>query len=298
MTLFCDPQSGSCDLIPYFKRYVVPRSLLISDILLPSADVMFVGDGPSNSMVRVGIEVKKLDDLLDCVITNRFTDEQLTKMVRDYDELWLLIVDEFKPEEQSGYLVKRKRTSNTGHGKRVARRRRNDGMWVPASYQRAREQKYSTLIKWLGTVQRYMHAAGYSFNIWHVRDEDEAAQWCYAQYLWYNEKGFDRHKAMKGFSSATMDRRIDRKVDRPRAPIFLPKDVKERARSVQAYDGIGYESAVAIARAFESDHAIRNASVEEIAKVRVGGKVLGKRKAESLFKRMRGLKELKGAKTK
>lgn len=300
VTIFVDPQAGSCDLIPYFKRYVIPRSLLVSNVMLPSGDVSFTSkEDEHGRFLRIGIEVKKLDDVLKCFIDNRFTDVQLEKMAGtdgpgsgDYDEIWLLIIDDFKAEEGSGYLVKKRRVSYTGRGRYRARRGRGDGAWVPASYSDAHQQKYSTFIKWLGTIERFMQSAGYSFNIWNVHDEDEAARWCLAQYEWHNDKRFDQHKAMKGFSTADDDKRTKRKSDGStrRMPIFLPHDVKLRAKVIGQFDGVGYETAVAIARRFGNVQEMLTAGEGILSRIKVGKSVLGVKRATKLYNQIRGIK--------
>jgi hypothetical protein len=88
-----DSAAGSSSLLDY-----APLSSLATASILPSppfsdtrADVYFDGYGPSG-IVRVGIEVKRLTELVSALDDGRFQATQLPGLMYCYDIRWLLIV--------------------------------------------------------------------------------------------------------------------------------------------------------------------------------------------------------------
>lgn len=52
----------------------------------------------------IGVEVKKVNDAVQCMYTGRLADEQIPKMRAQYDVCYLLIEGVYRPEPQSGVL--------------------------------------------------------------------------------------------------------------------------------------------------------------------------------------------------
>lgn len=83
-----DIRAGSNDLIPLLRRRgvrdVEPATLFFGDIEI-------TGRGPEDRPVSIGIEHKKLPDLLQCIDNGRFVGHQLPGMLDIYEVNWLLV---------------------------------------------------------------------------------------------------------------------------------------------------------------------------------------------------------------
>jgi ERCC4-type nuclease len=79
-----DDRKGSIDLAAHLpkSRTKVTR--------LEFADVAFEGKGPDGP-IKVGIEYKKIPDVVDCIHSGRFAAHQLPGMAKDYDVIYLLV---------------------------------------------------------------------------------------------------------------------------------------------------------------------------------------------------------------
>jgi ERCC4-type nuclease len=66
-------------------------------------DVAFIGDGPQGPMT-VGMEVKKMGDLINCIESNRFTGHQLPGLKASYDVAYLVVVGEHRANWDTGEL--------------------------------------------------------------------------------------------------------------------------------------------------------------------------------------------------
>jgi len=66
---------------------------------LESADAAFIGQGPGKPMM-VGIELKGLSDVLQCIQNGRFSGGQLPKLLRDYDVVYLIVEGAWRPGKE------------------------------------------------------------------------------------------------------------------------------------------------------------------------------------------------------
>lgn len=81
-----DRRIGSEELAAPLKR----MGCKVDVTTLDCADVMWYGEGPKGH-VSVGVERKKLSEILACFGDSRFVSRQLPKLVQAYDVAWLLI---------------------------------------------------------------------------------------------------------------------------------------------------------------------------------------------------------------
>ena len=75
------------EMVDELKRLGLPAETARLD----AADYAFVGEGVGGATARVGIERKRLSDLLQCITDGRFAGEQLPKLRALYDEVWLVV---------------------------------------------------------------------------------------------------------------------------------------------------------------------------------------------------------------
>jgi len=85
-TVQVDRRVGSEELAAPLKRMGVRVVVVTMD----SADVAWAGHGPAG-VVQVGVERKKLSELLTCFGDSRFVGGQLPRLVHRYDVAWLLV---------------------------------------------------------------------------------------------------------------------------------------------------------------------------------------------------------------
>lgn len=93
---------GSRDLEPKLKKLGLPVELTA----LPSADIAFTGKGDGGVPFDIGIEYKKLPELIQSMRTGRLQDPQVRKMRKAYDANFLIIVGELL-YDADGRLLKR-----------------------------------------------------------------------------------------------------------------------------------------------------------------------------------------------
>lgn len=85
---FVDPRVGSEDLLTPLQRYGVPAEMHPGN--MPAGDFAFIGRGIADRDVFVGVELKETRDVVSCLYSGRFTAEQIPKLQRSYDRVWLL----------------------------------------------------------------------------------------------------------------------------------------------------------------------------------------------------------------
>ena len=104
--LLIDPRIGSGDLPTFLKR-IRPMKGKYKKQKLLSADAAFIGSGPDGLPVRVGIERKRVSDLIQCIHNGRFAGTQLPRMQKMYNSIWLVIEGPYKRGESGEVLVPR-----------------------------------------------------------------------------------------------------------------------------------------------------------------------------------------------
>lgn len=301
MTLFVDTQHGpghSGDLGSLLRRYLVPSSLVV-DQRLDHGDILIIGNGPNGSALRIGIEVKRVGDVLACMDDGRLAglDGQLEGMHRDYDLSWLVVEDELRPDHDSGILMKRLQSARfqRGAAKRRSKTRggtaagaatavTSDGRFVPALYGSSRTVTYATVMKWLTSLQAgSIYKYGKPLFVWNTKTPDETAQWIVSQYRFWTDKKFEAHKSMQLFNTALHEKGR-------RGVGFMSEARKRRMMFANIFDGMGYDRAANASTKFSSIEDMVHATVEELRMKASGrGKKdgVGEKVAETLFKQIR-----------
>lgn len=163
-----DTRAGSSDLIAPLRL----RGVTVEEAMLPSGDVEIVGRGPEERPVLVGIEVKKIPDLLQCIRNGRFAD-QLRAMRQSYEVRWLLVEG---------------RWQGFGHREDMAVRRGERWHTVPSHI------SYQEVASWTLTMA---NRAG--LLIWRTESEEETVAWLRAHELWWTAKEYRDHRAVMDF---------------------------------------------------------------------------------------------------
>jgi ERCC4-type nuclease len=155
-----DNREGSKELIPVLSKMGLP----VRSDYIAYGDVMFLGQGPDGPLL-IGIEYKKLSDLLQSWFDNRLLGHQLPGMQNAYDINYLLIEGIYSCDEEGLIRVLRER----GWRKHES------------------EVRYENLRGWLSTLQTC-----YGVRTLEVPNLLSAAVQVAALYRWW-QKEFSHH---------------------------------------------------------------------------------------------------------
>jgi ERCC4-type nuclease len=227
--ILVDDQSGSKDLFPYIQQ--LTADCLLTRLSPPFGDVAWAGNGPDGA-VQVGVEYKKIDDILACIGDGRFRG-QAVGMVDTYDRRYLLVEGRIRVDRNNGNLQKLR-------GDRWCDVVKNGRLFTSRD-----------LEHWLTTVEQQA-----IFWMKQTYDEYESARWLVNKYGWW-QKNWEDHDGLKQFH-----------VPPPPAARFRKPGVKERV--AKELVDIGWDRSLPVADHFGSIRAMANASAEEWAAIKVG----------------------------
>ncbi len=203
------------------------------------------GNGPSGGIL-VGVEVKKIQDLLSSISTGRLAATQLPTLLDEHSEVWLLTIGSWRAGVNRRLEVR-------GHKNwfpyRIGKR------YVPVSY----IESFLIEIQVLGVHVKQAHDIG------------EAVNWVMALDSWWG-KPWDKHRAM---------RKSDRSGERALMP-DMDDNVRQMVEVAQKFPVLGYERAWAAAHCFPNTRAMVNATVEQWMEVPGVGKVIARAVVEAL----------------
>lgn len=218
-------------------------------------DVLIVGNGPNNKSILIAAEVKTYSDLFFSARTGRLqseTEGQLSAMLADYDQCWLVWYGTVRfgerPEDPLTVPVGR------GPGGQC--------VWGPLTHNGTREGK-PVRTDFLDGLLLAVAAEG--VHVLHLPTERRVAQWLAALHRYWT-KPYDEHTFTRTFNTA------------PRFPKVVPnataEQVERAGRVFDRYPGLGIERALAAARHFPSVRAMANATEKEWMEVPGVGKGL------------------------
>lgn len=239
--ILVDPRVGSSDLEPMLKSLGAPATQCPLDF----GDCAFIGNGPDDQPVGVGIELKKLKDMLSCVTTGRFSGHQLPGLVQNYNEVWLIIEGIYRPNPHDGVL-------ETLNGRE----------WRPISLG-AKSWVYRDFESFLTT----MEVKG-GIRLRRTTSRDETARVVAGIYSWWTNSTYAEHRAHLTFNRA-----------RDQA-LLAPPSLKHEIAA--CLPGLGYMKGGAAAGHFETVREMVNAPVEEWTRIPGIGKTLAKRIVEAV----------------
>jgi len=239
--ILVDPRVGSGDLEPVLKSHGYPVDLCPLDF----ADCAFVGNGPGGKPVGVGIELKKLKDMLSCITTGRFSGHQLPGLVQNYDEVWLIVEGIYRPNPKDGVL-------ETLSGRSWEPLRLGARSWVYRDF-----EAYLTTIEIKGGVR-----------LRRTTSRDETARVVGSLYSWWVNSDFDEHR-----SHLTFNRARD-------TALLSPPSLKHEIAA--CLPGLGYMKGGAAAGHFGSVTAMILADEREWQRVPGIGKGLAKKIVEAV----------------
>ncbi len=206
--IFVDDRQGSGEVAPILRGLRVPVEVKRMD----SADFAFEGNGPHGKCM-VGIERKKVREMLREIELGRFEGEQLPKMVRTYEHCWLILEGVWRPNPQSGVLEE----GVSGGWREVMMGTRGFAYCQLDNFLTSLQSRVHLMVKYAGTVEETAHLVKGMWN-------------------WYR-KPWDSHKS--GLVIYT--------PPPPAAMFFKPNLVRRTAAQLE---GIGWEKSAAVAAKF------------------------------------------------
>ena len=209
------------DLLQHFQRLHVPAEATHLDY----GDAMFEINGPEGPML-VGVERKRLHDLLNCIRDGRFSGHQNIGMKETYGITVMMVEGHWKPHEPEGILME-------GYAGGIS--------W---GYARPRGQRvmYSALYRYLISAQLSGVIVSYSRDPFHT---------AYNIYEWqqWGQKKWDDHTSMMNIHKLALPS-LNRK----------PRLVQKWASDLE---GIGVKMSAMADRHFRSALDLANADEQE-----------------------------------
>lgn len=209
---------------------------------LDFGDLSWTGNGEGGRPVLVGVEYKKLGDILGCMHDGRLAGHQLVGMRGLYEECYLVVEEgAIKESPSTGELM-------------VAR----GAGWVQAGHSRRgvmwREyEHYLTSLETLGGMK-----------LRRTRGTWETVSTLKALYTWWTAKDWEAHGTLKV-------------IYQPQGPVVAMRKPTPLERFAAILTGIGWERARAVARHFKSIREAVNAGEKEWAEIEgIGKGIAGK----------------------
>lgn len=235
MPIWIDSREGSKDL----ARYIRPQSLVRLKHGLPT-DVMFSGNGPNNQRLVIGIEHKRIGDVLACIIDGRFAGTQLP-LLTEFHFYWLFVEGLIRCNDDTGRLE----------------------IWYRGDWRTTDRAMIGSSKVWMwrefeGWLTTMEVIAGVKVRFF--KNKQHSADAVVRLYHWWNAKDWDEHRSHIEIddSHVTMGDKSD---------VF---------QFVIGRPGAHMVTAAAAETEFRSIRRAANASVEEWAELKIGR--VGKRK--------------------
>jgi ERCC4-type nuclease len=228
--ILLDGRAGSADLAPYLRA--VSAEFTVTS--LEFGDAAWVGEGEGARTTSVGVEYKKIHDLLACIGDGRFAGHQLPGLTQNYDRIYLLIEGRIRADRNTGILQSLRRDR-----------------WVEI-VKGGRGFMYRDLEHWYTSMEEFAQV-----RIVKTYDEYESARWIAAKHTWWTAKGYDEHKSLKQFHVPPP----------PTATFHKPNVVRRVAKEIV---DIGWDRSIPVAARFKSIRKMANASAEDWAAIQVG----------------------------
>lgn len=218
--IFIDRRVGSRELMRYLPT---GEAQLVH---LEFGDAMFLGRGPEEYPVHVGIERKTIDDLVCSLNEGRFQGHQLPGLLRDYHVVYLIVEGRYRANPDSGLL-------QVPNGKR--------GEWADRDFGIA-NWRVRELHGALTTFEtRYNVRWRRSFN------RQETAEIVRDLHHWWTDKAYEAHRSAQA-------------LDFSGEPLVPASTLRRVAAQLPL---IGWKRSGAVADHFRSIHSMVNAPETE-----------------------------------
>lgn len=206
--LYIDTRAGSNELIDPLTQAGLP----VKETTLEYGDLAFMGRGVGGADVFVGIEHKKVGDLVQSLGNDRLAGHQLPGLVDAYDRAWLVIEGEWQHDPQGRVTVW------GGRGKRRLVR------GAPPAIEL---EKRIICLETRGGIR-----------VRHTNTKRDSLRFIIALYRFWTDKDLDEHKSHLAIHAPDLDNTL-----------ALP--VSDFRRVVAQIPGIGYKTSRSVEHHFE-----------------------------------------------
>jgi ERCC4-type nuclease len=234
--ILLDRRIGSSDLYQPLRAFGLDVHLTT----LESADVAWLGRGLGDEPVPIGVEIKRIGDLLTSITTGRLSGHQLPKLINEYRHCWLLIEGQYRSGAEG--LLETKQGA----------------VWTPHALGRS-PWTYREVEAFLTTLE--VRAGVHVRRAW---NRGETAALVAMLYQWWTKKAYDEHRAHQAMYSPTMDAGL----------LYKPSLTRRVAAELP---GIGIGKSGAVADRFQTVRTMVNANEEEWQSVPGIGKTLARK---------------------
>ena len=231
--ILVDPRAGSKELI----GPLLAAGLPVEATHLDFGDIAFLGRGEAGKQVFIGLEHKKLADLVGSLNSARLAGHQLRGMVDTYDRPHLIIEGEWDHDATGRVIV------------------RGPLGFAPlkgAPFATELEKRIITLETRGGLRVRW------------TRTQKETVRYVSALYRWWTDRDLDSHTSHLAVHSPDLDRAL-------KTPLTLKRQV------AAMLPGIGFQKSEAVDKHFASIWEMFNAATVEWQQVEGIGKTLATR---------------------
>lgn len=237
-----DDRVGAVEL----ARHLPPKLTRIQR--LQFGDARFFGNGPEGP-VPVGIERKRISDLVSSMQDGRLSGHQMVGMMSRYQVVYLLVEGLWRADPKEGVLqvMRRGKWAPLHHGKRIYMAR--------------------DIMNYLNTL-----AVMCGVIVWRSSKPETSAQWIVSTYRWWQKEWKD-HKShirfqmpLPGGMGVSL-----------RKPVLVERIAKE-------LPGVGWERARAMAKVFRTPIDLLLADEKQLLGVPGVGKVLARRIVDAIQK--------------
>lgn len=235
--ILVDPRAGSANYIQPLKSL----GAVVEIATLPYGDCAFVAAQSG----MVGIELKTLGDVLNCIDSGRFAGHQLPGLIHHYDAAYLIIEGLWRPHPEDGSL------ETWSHGK-----------WASQRLGR-RMRLYRELDNWLTTMELLGGV--------HIRrsgSPHETARLVFDLYDWYAREDEHRsHLALDGTTQDALEAHIAKERRKGRGAMLFREPPTPARVVASCLPRIGVEKSGMVAGAFPTVKRLVNATDAEWLKL-------------------------------
>jgi len=246
--IYIDDRVGSRELLPKLRKGTQAEIKRLS-----YADAMFVGEGPDDELIPIGIERKTITDLVSSISSGRLTSHQLVGLLRTYQYVYLLVEGIYRTNPQNGILEYYR-----------------SAKWKPISLG-SRRFMGSAIHSYLNRL-----AVFYNIKIAYTPNLVQSGCWLSSIYSWW-KKPWDKHDAHAGFYVQPLPtHKCKEGSPIPVADLIAPPFTQ---RVIKEFSGVGWKKSEAVMAEFPTMEDITAATVEDFKRVPGIGKAL----AESMY---------------
>ena len=214
-----DDRIGSAELARPLKKL----GCQVKVARMEFADAAFYGNGPNGTQLHVGIERKKVAELVNCMTDTRFTGHQIPGLLRTYQDRYLLIEGRYWPDPRTGLLMVNGREAGFG----------------------LRRFMYRDFEHFIMSVRRKAR-----LEIVTTGSEKDTAWWLHTAYTWYTDKTWEQHKSVYAIDDV-----------KPETAILDERTLLRRLAA--QLPNIGWTRSKAVEQHFASVHQMFNARVTD-----------------------------------